>query len=201
METIALFSTPLFISDEYALAPGEEKFLRGQAWRSNAGGNKSSLDSHVLDRPEVKGLRTFLQAQVDFFVYQVLKVKLQHQFYITQSWMNFNEKGTQHHPHAHQNSLISGVYYLDGDDSPIVFRRPASHTLFGNLQITFGELNLVNAGECNFAAQRNRTMLFPSTTQHYVTENHSEVPRMSLAYNTFVRGQLGDVQELTELHI
>jgi uncharacterized protein (TIGR02466 family) len=159
------------------------------------------VDSHVLDRPEVRGLRAFLQAQVELFAHQVLKVKPQHRFYITQSWMNLNEPGTRHHPHAHQNSLISGVYYLDGDDSPLVFTRPATHNLFANLQLTFGELNLLNAGDCDIAAQRRRTVLFPSTTQHFVRENRSGVPRMSLAYNTFVRGPLGDVQELSELVI
>jgi len=201
METLALFATPVFISDEYALTPAEDEFLRRQAWRSNAGGNQSSADSHVLDHPEVAGLRAFLQSQVELVAHQLLKVQPRHQLYITQSWMNRNEKGARHHPHAHQNSILSGVYYLDGDDSPIVFVRQPSHYLFGNVHLTFSELNMVNAGECDFAARRHHTVLFPSTTQHYVRENRSDVPRMSLAYNTFVRGPVGDVQELTELSL
>ena len=34
---------------------------------------------------------------------------------ITQSWINFTKKGEYHHPHAHPNSLISGVFYVEAD--------------------------------------------------------------------------------------
>jgi len=199
METLPLFATPVFISDEYAITAAEHGVLTSQAWQSNAGGNKASTDSYVLNRPELAGLRGFLQAQVETFVFQVLRVKRQCSFYITQSWMNLNEPGTQHHLHAHQNSLLSGVYFLEGADSPIVFRRPASHNLFGNIHLTFDELNVMNAGDYRFAAQKNRAILFPSTTQHLVAPNQSDVPRMSLAFNTFARGRLGSPDELTDL--
>lgn len=201
METLPLFATPLFISEEYPATSTELGFLANQAWRVNVGGNKTSIDSYILNRPELRGLKAFIQAQVDLFAHQVLKVKAQCDFYITQSWVNVNEKGTQHHLHAHQNSVISGVFFLDGADSPIVFRRPASHTLFGNLHLDLEELNLMNVGDCQFAARKNRAMLFPSTTPHFVMENNSDTPRMSLAFNTFVRGQLGSADELSELRV
>lgn len=199
METNALFATPVFVSDEYPISPLEASVVGKQSWRSNVGGNKTSIDSYVLNRPELAGLKAFLQSQVDLFGHQILKVKAKCVFYITQSWVNVNEKGTQHHLHAHQNSIISGVFYLDGDNSPIVFQRPASHNLFGNVHLDFEELTLLNAGEFKFPARRNRAMLFPSTTSHRVTENTSDTPRVSLAFNTFVRGHLGSDDELTEL--
>lgn len=201
METLPLFATPLFISDEYAVTGAERAFLARQSWRVNVGGNKTSLDSYILDKPELAGLRAFLQAQVDHFAHQVLMVHAKCAFYITQSWLNVNEKGTQHHLHAHQNSLISGVFFLDGDDSPIVFQRPASHFLFGNVHLDLERLSLMNAGECSFATRPNRAMLFPSTTPHFVRQNTSDTPRMSLAFNTFVRGQLGSADELSELRL
>ncbi len=201
METLPLFATPLFISDEYPVNAAEHSFLASQTCRVNVGGNRTSVDSYILDKAELKGLRAFIQSQVELFAHQVLKIKPRCIFYITQSWVNINEKGTHHHLHAHQNSVISGVFFLDGDDSPIVFRRPASHMLFGNLHLDLQELTLMNAGECNFAARKHRAMLFPSTTPHMVMQNKSETPRMSLAFNTFVRGHLGSSDELSELRL
>lgn len=201
METQSLFGTPVFISDEYPTTPQEAGIVGNQAWRENIGGNRTSLDSYILDRPELQRLKAFLQSQVDLFAYRVLKVRPEIALYITQSWLNVNEKGAKHHLHAHQNSVISGVFYFDGDNSPIVFQRPASHNLFGNMHLDFAELTLINAGEFQFPARRNRAMLFPSTTLHYVKQNTSDTPRVSLAFNTFVRGQLGRADELSELKL
>jgi uncharacterized protein (TIGR02466 family) len=199
METHALFAVPVLFSDEYPTTPLEASVIGNQEWRGNVGGNKTSVDNYVLNRPELAGLKAFLQAQIELFGHRILKVKTQCQFYITQSWVNVNEKGTQHHLHAHQNSLISGVFYLDGDNSPIVFQRPATHNLFGNTHLQFEELTLLNSGEIHFPARRNRAMLFPSTTVHRVLPNKTDTPRISLAFNSFARGHLGSAEELSEL--
>jgi uncharacterized protein (TIGR02466 family) len=201
METQSLFATPVFITDEYRVTPEELAAVNAQNWRGNVGGNRTSLDSHILERAELAGLKAFLLSQVRLFAHSVLKVRRECEFYITQSWVNVNEKGTQHHLHAHQNSVISGAFDFEGDNSPIVFQRPASHNLFGNIHLDFEELTLLNAGEYQFPARANRAMLFPSTTLHRVIPNKSDTPRISLAFNTFVRGRLGVPDDLSELRL
>ena len=202
MEPFPLFPIPLHISEVYAPTPAELAILKSQAWRPNlAGGNQTSQNSHILDLPELRALRAFLQAQIDFYAHDLLCIKRTSAFCITQSWVNINEKGTGHHAHLHQNSLISGAYFIEGDNSPIHFMRPPTHQLFGNIVLETDQINSLNALDCAFPNQTHKAMLFPSTTLHFVKPNQSTTPRMSLSFNTFVRGTAGTIQDLTELKL
>jgi hypothetical protein len=42
-------------------------------------------------------------------------------------------------------------------------------------------------------------LLFPSGLQHFVEPNQSVIPRHSIAFNTFLKGQLGDYRDVSEL--
>lgn len=203
MEVIPLFPIPVYLSDEYPLTAAERSVLIEQEWKTNpGGGNKSSVNSHLLDLPALAGLRAFLQGQVDYFAHEIVRIRRDCRFHITQSWANFNEKGTMHHLHAHANSVISGNFFVDGDSStPISFRRPPSHHLFANLSLPIDELNVLNATDYNLANKKNRVMLFPSTTPHFVQPHQTDTPRISLAFNTFVKGLVGSTAEATELRL
>jgi uncharacterized protein (TIGR02466 family) len=202
MEPFPLFPIPLHISEAHAPTPSELATLRNQSWRPNpGGGNQTSENSHLLDLPELSALRAFLQSQIDLFAHDILAIKRTNRFYITQSWVNINAQGTSHHVHLHQNSLISGVYFVEGDNSPIAFMRPPSHQLFGNISLEMERTTPLNAVDCAFPNQQHKAMLFPSTTMHFVPEHRAVGPRMSLAFNTFVRGTLGTIRDLTELKL
>jgi uncharacterized protein (TIGR02466 family) len=202
VEPFPLFPIPLHISEVYTPAPAELQVLKTQTWRPNpGGGNKTSENSHILDLPALSGLRTFLQSQIDLYAHDLLSIKRTNVFYITQSWVNINEKGTRHHAHIHQNSLISGVYFIEGDNAPIIFVRPPTHQLFGNILLELDRITPFNAVDCAFPNQIHKAMLFPSTTLHFVPEHQSTTPRMSLSFNTFVRGALGRISDLTELNL
>ncbi len=202
MDVVSIFPTPILLSDEYPTNLAEGGAIRDQVWRHNPqGGNESSENNYVLELPELGQLKAFLQSQVDFFAHDVLKVNRSTPLHITQSWVNVNIRGAAHHLHSHQNSLISGVFFLDGDTAPIVFSRPHANLLFGSIKLELTEMNAITAGEVAFPDRPNRAMLFPSPTLHFVKENRSDAPRMTLAFNTFARGTLGLATGLTELRL
>ena len=129
------------------------------------------------------------------FFYDSFKVKKDIEIYITQSWINFNQKNTSHHRHKHVNSIISSVIFIKGEMCPITFYN-SERNLFGNL-LSFEDFtapNENNNSRVYFNNQNGKLFLFPSTLMHSVERNNSEVERISLSFNTFIKGQLGGAQ-------
>ena len=65
--------------------------------------------------------------------------------------------------------------------------------LLGHRNIIFG---IVVVG---LVITKNTVILFPSTTEHYVGEHIGIGSRMSIAFNSFVKDSIGDVNTKTEL--
>ena len=129
------------------------------------------------------------------FFYDRFKVKKDIEIYITQSWINFNQKNTSHHRHKHINSIISSVIFIKGETCPITFYN-SERNLFGNL-LSFEDFtvpNENNTSQVYFNNKNGRLFLFPSTLMHSVARNKSDVERISLSFNTFIKGQLGGGQ-------
>jgi uncharacterized protein (TIGR02466 family) len=202
MEVMPVFSYPLMRSDAYPTTPAELEVLKSQEWiQPVAGGNRQSANNYLLDVPALKNLRAFLQGQIDRYAYEVLEIRKTSRFYITQSWSNLNEKGAYNDAHFHPNSLISGAFYAEGDECPIGFTRPFTNRLFANIEIEFERSNQFNTENFWIPNQKNHAVLFPSTAHHLVAPNPSGTPRVSLAFNTFVKGPLGSQSGLTELKL
>ena len=51
----------------------------------------------------------------------------------------------------------------------------------------------------NITLEQDQLFLFPSGLQHFVEPNSSPLPRHSIAFNTFIRGKLGDYRDVSEL--
>ena len=119
---VPIFPAPIFVSiDEFTLDEGELDFINHLDLRVNTHGNLMSKDGYVLKNAELSRLRNFLEDNLEQYVRKVLLVKKEIKFRITQSWVNESSKGMRHRNHSHNNSVISGVFYIAGDECPIVF--------------------------------------------------------------------------------
>jgi uncharacterized protein (TIGR02466 family) len=159
-----------------------------------------SLDTKVLDRPELVNLRKWILQHVNNYAKQVLAWQFK-DISITQSWVSIKRKAEKHTYHMHPNSLISGVFYWNEDPiESISFLRPRKFT---NFEIERDEtLNAPYAFDHhNFSPVKNTLILFPSETQHGVAINKADSPRKSLAFNTFIFEKLGRLDNLTELDL
>jgi uncharacterized protein (TIGR02466 family) len=173
-------------------------FLAGQTQRPNEG-NTSSEDKYLLKHKQLLNLRQFIEKSLHEYFMATHCPKNDTHLKITQSWLNWTKPGQFHHKHAHPNSLISGVYYVNAhkNSDKIFFYRD------GYQQIKFPpvEWNPYNSESWWYPVGTNDLVLFPSSLTHMVQPVEGEDTRISLAFNTFPIGVIGDENELTALQL
>jgi uncharacterized protein (TIGR02466 family) len=162
-------------------------------------GNKTSLNTYVLEESIFKNLKEILNLKVQDYFDKVLLVKKTIKPYITQSWLNFTKTKEYHHEHFHKNSIISGVLYFDAEVNfdKIIFTNPLQEFL--DLDIT--NFNVFNSEQWTIPVETGLLIMFPSYLQHRVETKIGNNLRTSLSFNVFVKGVLGINSKLTELVI
>jgi uncharacterized protein (TIGR02466 family) len=180
------------------LSEVEREHLFNLETRPNQG-NTTSVDSNVLDKPELHSLTEFLNGALQEYFNAVYSPKTDADLRITQSWVNYTKSGQYHHKHAHPNSLISGVFYIQAakETDKIHFFKDG----FQQLRITPKDFNLYNSESWWLAAATGTLYLFPSTLHHMVEQVKGEDTRISLSFNTFPKGIIGDEIGLTGLKL
>jgi len=160
-------------------------------------GNTTSLESYVLDNPALADLKKSIEACIDYYKKEILCPKDDIEIYITQSWLNVSEKGQHHHIHNHTNSFLSGVFYIQTDDknNKITFHRDR----YDMIKLIPKEFNEYNSKSWWLPAEVGNIIIFPSHLQHDVSINESNEPRISLSFNTFIRGTVGEAESLTKI--
>lgn len=117
---------------------------------------------------------------------------------ITDCWVNKTNFLQSHHKHSHPNSIVSGVFYLqDMDSSPINFSMEdpwVKHTEY----IKFYKQTIPEI-ETQVNLEKGKLILFPSHLVHRVLPNKEKMARYSIAFNTFLKGDFGDLQSATFL--
>ena len=144
-------------------------------------------------------LKKNIYNELDVFL-DYLKVDKQLKFYFEQSWIFKLEKESIVHKHLHENSLISGVYYIKlpnetpNEKNEITFSKSTSHTnLFHtSISIPFSEHNLINSKEANIPIIEGDLIFFPSHLEHSVSKIIPDT-RYSLSFNLFPRGKIDDI--------
>jgi len=196
-----LFAIPVMVSEaEYALDGEARKVIDTQETLPNRGGSRYSKNTYILALPELQGLKNFLQTQLEIYAHDLLKINRETKFCITQSWLNYSERGAQHLTHYHPNSLVSGSFYIAGDICPIRFQR-RDPILGRAFMFRYDEPNIFNGGAFDVPNEKNKAVLFPSAVEHSVVPNPSGQVRISLAFNTFFKGPAGPREDLAELII
>ena len=118
---------------------------------------------------------------------------------ITQSWLNKTLVKQKHPFHSHQNSFLSGVYYLKTKpDDGIVFYKTGNLDF---LQYDCSSYNQYNSTNWTFKVFDNDLILFPSKIYHSVEVNETNEERISLSFNIVLRGEFGNKEDLTYLKI
>jgi hypothetical protein len=84
-------------------------------------------------------------------------------------------------------------FTIDPSVPPIVFKSDRRNAILVDHQ----QQNIFTAGTFSFSPRASVMILFPSSVERYVPVNDSDLPRVSLAFNTFVRSELGGEPMLT----
>jgi len=165
----------------------------------NNEGNAHTTDIRVLDNPGFKEIKEFCLKCVKSYLTFVLDPLPGVEPYITISWINVTEQGQSHHRHSHPNSLLSGVFYLNAnqEEDSIIFLRPVYK------RILYHRLNTTkyNSDSCKLPVHSGNLVLFDSEIEHTVFPTTGDHARLSLSFNVFVKGIVGEEQSLTYLDL
>jgi len=200
-EVQPLFAEPFFrtnISD--SIGEEEINFIKNLKMVPNKA-NLISDNLYIFEEPELVELKHAVQEVLDFYASEVMGIT--QSLYVTQSWALVNQPNIGMHGHSHSNSLISGsLYYTDlpTPGSSMVFDR---HKSYQQLQLTplKEKQNIYNTPLNIVTPNAGEVFLFASGLQHFVEANTSTEPRFSIAFNTFIKGTLGDLRDVSELKL
>ena len=219
-----IFCTPLMSFDYGKINDDENQFISKCLESTNENVyNFSSTETYVLDKglPEIryfieKSIRTYVETVVIGEKYD----EHDFDFRITQSWLNKTLRNSNgHHIHNHPNSFISGVFYIKVNPNvdSIVFSKPYE----GLFQFPIKKYNNFNSYQWTVHVYEGQLLIFPSTLHHEVKPLQVEMgmissadsdayaeqwsdgnaDRISLSFNVFPTGKIGDSAGLNELRI
>lgn len=194
-----LFPIPIgFFKYDEGLTEAQKIFMLDQPQRPNTG-NTSSEDRYLLKQKKLGSLTTFIEKCAHDYLMATFNPKNDVRLRITQSWLNWTKPGQFHHKHAHPNSLISGCFYLNADknNDKIFFYKDA----YQSIKFPPVEWNIYNSESWWFPVGTGDLVFFPSNLTHMVMPVGGEDTRVSLAFNTFPVGYVGDEDDLTALHL
>jgi uncharacterized protein (TIGR02466 family) len=196
-----IFPTPIYISKiDRELSKKELSFIdKTKLDTYNNEGNTTSNDNHILNNKAFKDLKDELDLRVKDYFDKVISPSNNITPYITQSWLNYTETNQYHHKHSHPNSLVSGVFYINchEEHDKIKFFNDKYSTIKPEVK----DWNIWNSETWWFSVKTGDIILFPSSLTHMVETKQGDNTRISLAFNVFIKGTVGNNKSLTELII
>lgn len=194
-----LFPTPVGVYKlDRNLTEKEITFIKNQDTLANTG-NLRSKNCKILRNKLLIKLRDFIETSLADYFKTIYNPKFQVSLQITQSWVNYTEPGQFHHKHAHPNSFISGVFYpqANREIDKIIFFRDG----FDMIKLPPDEWNIWNSNSWWFEVGTGDLVIFPSHLSHTVETVKGEQTRISLSFNTFPVGDIGEEMTLTGLKL
>jgi uncharacterized protein (TIGR02466 family) len=196
-----LFPTPVMFGHlEKGFTNTELEFINNLEMRENYN-NSVSTNTYVLNSPELLEIRLFVEEKINFYFQEIYKPTKELNIYITQSWVNLTLPGQNHHSHNHPNSFISGVLYISASNKVDALQFHNQRTM-PQLHIRPTIDHEFNCQTWSYAVETGDIVLFPSQLIHNVDQiaDHADrTKRISLSFNTFLKGRLGDGYNLGEV--
>lgn len=184
-----LFPIPIALIKLPILDNNELNFINSLEMMQNKN-NLISRNRNILETETLSDLNSLLNYDLKRYFNEIYSPITDLNIYITQSWINVNKPGHSHHIHKHPNSFISGVYYIKAKKSvhSITFSREMADPILFPSKI----YNKFNSTEWTYPVESGDLILFPSYLNHSVSSNLDTDDRISLGFNSFLKGKIGD---------
>ena len=195
---------PLFVEPYFraniagAISPSQIEFIKGLKMVNNME-NLISENLYIFEEPELKSVKSAIQDVLDIYAREVMCIP--QELYVTQSWSLTCNPNVGMHGHSHSNSVLSGsLYYCELPSPPasMVFTRHVSYQQI-DLAPEASKRNIYNTPINRIIPKQDDVFLFSSRLTHMVEPNSSTQMRHSIAFNTFVKGKLGNYRDVSEL--
>jgi hypothetical protein len=160
-------------------------------------GNFSSQNSFILNLKIFKDLKKEITNHVDnflknIFFYQNIKP------YITQSWLNYTKIKEFHHTHRHPNSFLSGVLYIYTNENDSITLGLEEYECIEPFTSNY---NKYNSFFWDYPVKSMELIIFKSSILHKVNIKEENNKRVSLAFNVWLKGDVGNEKSLTKLKL
>jgi uncharacterized protein (TIGR02466 family) len=189
MDIHQIFPTPVGVFELGRRLTEEELDCLGKEPIKNNIGNLVGTNGKLLDNTKLFDLKKFIEHSISEYFKYVYCPATDVSVYITQSWFNVTKKGQSHHKHSHANSFLSGVFYVQTSDTDIIMFHKNKYEQL-SIQPTNGGTGF-NFDSWWMPAKPFTLLLFPSGLEHSVPEYQGELDRISISFNTFLKGDLG----------
>jgi uncharacterized protein (TIGR02466 family) len=159
--------------------------------QENGFGNSISKSKSLLnDYDDLSDIKSFIEVCIKKYVDEVIKPSKPLDLEITSSFSQFTKNGESHIRHTHPNSILSGVIYIQTDPKTdaIYFNR---HEASKHVDIFPSSFTNLNAHTMWIPAKMGEILIFPSNLTHGVEKVVYDGTRISLAFNTWVKGEKG----------
>lgn len=190
----SLFGVPIYTSDVDPISAKSINYIVNLPFQKMQNGFISE-NVTLLDDPKCLEIRNKILNAFDDYVYNLLKITPETEFYLTTSWAVKFLPGGSAQAHTHTNSLFSGTLYLKTaeDTGQISFLSTQKYVNFSSptISLEFTEQNIFNSSTWSITPTENQIIIFPSNLMHSVEINNSKDDRISVAFNLFVRGNFG----------
>jgi len=200
-EILSLFPTPVYVNDfNRDLTSKEKSYIKNlkKDIITNKG-NTNTKNVYILNEPALLNLNKDINFFIKDYFDTVIETTDKIFPYITQSWLNYTEQNGFHHLHNHPNSYVSGVLYLDvKKNDSITFYKNDNYDTFS---LNRDRYNAFNSFSWTVPVKNNQILLFPSYLKHAVLNKDSSGTRISLAFNTFIKGTFGAKYDMVELKL
>jgi|TARA_B100000900_G_C20564750_1_gene710513 uncharacterized protein (TIGR02466 family) len=110
-------------------------------------------------------------------------------------WANRSRPGQWHHAHRHPWSFLSGIIYLQGNSGRTWFSRENPYD-FSNQFPAYYESERENIIH-KHTPTPGKMIIFPSNLIHSVDNNMENEDRITLSFNTFPTGTVGEKSNLS----
>lgn len=189
MKTLDIFKTPLFtcnLDSTRHMVPKLEQYAYHQE-KYESGRNVSNIGGHqtpfisLEEEPLYEELIDLLIPEIRGVVFG-MNYHSEKQIVIGKCWININRKNHLNMPHIHPNTDFAGVYFIKTDsNTPIGFKNP--DIIVHQYEDRYTEYHAYNTEAHIYHPKDNDFIMFPSHIEHWVDENKTDIPRISLAFN------------------
>jgi len=165
---------------------------------------KITTDKYLLKRKPLLTIKSFLEHHLKQFSTTVLGINENKvSCNITQSWLNAYPPTAFNPVHKHPNSIISGVFYINclaNNKGGGISFHDTGHEMFHDIELPYTRFTIFSANLHHVEVGAGDLVLFPSSVRHSVNLNKTtDQTRISLSFNTFFFGELGEYDDTTEL--
>jgi len=201
----SIFPCPIYWTKRnLILEPSEMKEIEDileRGMRLTAPDHYISNNTYIFNT-KLYNIKEFCEKHIKIYVNKVINPKKELDFYITQSWLNMSEPGGGHPMHRHQNSIIGGVFYITTVEDDLILFNDPNIMIKENIKFEVKEYNSWNSPSWDFPVNNNDLMLFSPWMEHSVPQNKKATTnRVSLAFNVFAKGPLGQEDIINELFL